>query len=420
MRARLPVVVALVALTSLVVGACSSSSKTSHPAAASGPTTTLAPIPAPPGLPAFYAVPRPLPRAAGSLLRAEPIDIAGLHGRAYRVLYTSAALDGSAVAVSGMVVVPSGAPPRGGFPVVSWAHGTDGMADKCAPSLHPNTDVPIANALLDKGWVVTATDYRGEGTPGLMPYIAGDTAARDTIDIVRAARHMTDVHASDRFVIWGHSEGGHTAMFGLKIGSTYAPELHLEGVVAGAPPSQFKYIYTFLLHSPFKHYLLMAAGGIHAAFGDRAPLDAVLTPAGIRLLPVLDQGCSGDVAAALANVDVATVTKGDPFTIPKWKDVLSEDDPQSFTTSAAVPLLIIQGGNDEQIPVVSTQLLASHLCSIGQDLERWIYPGQSHAGVIAPSANDMIRWIADRFAGGSNPDPYAPTGQKNVQVTKCP
>jgi hypothetical protein len=39
--------------------------------------------------------------------------------------------------------------------------------------------------------------------------------------------------------------------------------------------------------------------------------------------------------------------------------------------------------------------------------------------VIAPSANDMIRWIADRFKDGPNPDPYKPTGQPDVQTTTC-
>ena len=88
--------------------------------------------------------------------------------------------------------------------------------------------------------------------------------------------------------------------------------------------------------------------------------------------------------------------------------------------ASAAPLLMIQGGNDEQIPVASTQILATRLCNIGQNLVRWIYPGQSHAGVIGPSANDMIQWIANRFAGVANPDPYVPTGQNDIQTTSCP
>ena len=100
----------------------------------------------------------------------------------------------------------------------------------------------------------------------------------------------------------------------------------------------------------------------------------------------------------------------DPFTIPAWKPLLEANDPGNFTTPSTAPLLIIQGGADEQIPVVTTQLLEQHECSIGQDVERWIYPGQSHAGVIGVSMDDMVTWIGDRFAGDPNPDPYVPTG----------
>ena len=97
--------------------------------------------------------------------------------------------------------------------------------------------------------------------------------------------------------------------------------------------------------------------------------------------------------------------------MPAWAKLLTANDPGNFPAPATEPLLIIQGGNDEQIPVASTQILFDQLCKIGQVEQRWIYPGQSHAGVIGPSFGDMLHWINDRFAGGPTPDPYAPTGQ---------
>jgi hypothetical protein len=209
-------------------------------------------------------------------------------------------------------------------------------------------------------------------------------------------------------------------MFASNIGEKYAPELKLKGVVAGAPPSQFNLIYAFLKTSPYRYYLLMAAGGLNKAYGDAAaPLDQVLTPAGMKLIPLLDQFCAGDLSKKLGNVDVAGLTKGDPFKNPLWHKVLEANDPQAFTTKSSAPLLIIQGGNDEQIPPVSTKLLADHLCGLKQDLQRWIYPGESHSGVIDPSRGDMIHWISDRFAGGANPDPYKPTGAANIDITRC-
>jgi len=397
------------------LGACSSGGSSGN--AQSSTTVATAPIPAPAGLPDFYAVPQPLPAQPGTLLKSEPLAIDGLQGTAYRVMYTSQGLDGAPVAVTGLVAVPDGTPPAGGYPVVSWAHGTNGMGDTCAPSLAPKDEIPLANALLAKGWVVTATDYRGEGTPGLHPYIAGIAAARDSIDIVRAARELDGVDAGTDYVVWGHSQGGHTAMHVSNIGEDYAPELQLDGVVAGAPPSQFNLIYDYLRTSPYKYYLLMAAGGLNAAYGDMAPLADVLTPEGLALLPQLE-ACSGAISAALKDVDVATVSKGDPFKTPSWNGVLTENDPRSFTKPGA-SLLIIHGGNDEQIPVVSSKLLSDQLCPNGQDLERWVYPGQSHAGVIAPSANDMIGWIGDRFAGKPTRT-LQPTGQADIDVIRCP
>jgi hypothetical protein len=138
------------------------------------------------------------------------------------------------------------------------------------------------------------------------------------------------------------------------------------------------------------------------------------------MLPELENGCAGDLAKKFGEVDVDTVAKGDPFKVPKWQKILRENDPQYFDAASPLPLLMIQGGADEQIPVVSTQLLADHLCGIDQNYARWIYPEQSHAGVIAPSAADMIGWMADRFAEQPDPETYEPKGMANIGVTRCP
>jgi pimeloyl-ACP methyl ester carboxylesterase len=421
---RAPRIVTTLVAAAVVLAACSSSSKSSaggtHPSPLPPPSTTTTIVPVPKGLPSFYSFSLPIPTKPGTLIKSAQIAAPNVKGKVYRVLYTSTTVDDKPTPVTGLVFVPKSAAPAGGYPVVSWGHGTNGMADSCAPSLSPDDAVPLINMLLDKGWEVTASDYQGEGTPGLLPYIAGVSAARNTIDIVRAARNLKLADASDNYVVWGHSEGGQTAMFTLNIGPTYAPELHMRGVVAGAPPSQFFAIYSFLKTSPFRYYLLMAAGGLNAAYGDTAaPLDQVLTPTGVAMVPDLDKGCANYLSDKYGNVDIAKVTKADPFTIPAWKKLLAANDPGTFTAKSTVPLLIIQGGNDEQIPVASTLLLANHLCSLHQDLERWVYPGQSHAGVIGPSAADMARWITDRFAGAANPDPHKPTGLANIDQKTC-
>jgi len=366
-----------------------------------------------PGLPAFYSTPTPLPAGApGTVLKSEqlPAD-PSIHGTVYLVMYLSETELGKPVAVTGLVMVPNTPAPVGGYKVVTWGHGTNGMAPQCAPSLQPSSAVPLQNSLLDQGWEVVASDYQGEGTPGIMPYLAGVSAARNMIDMVRAARNLPAADASPDYVVWGHSEGGQTAMFGLDIAGTYAPELHLEGVVAGAPPSQFEAIYAFLAGSPYQFYLFMAGAGFNLAYGNAtAPLSQVVTPQGMSLLPILGQGCFGYLQSTLNQYSLATIVPKDPFTVPAWKPLLQANDPANFTVPSAAPLLIIQGGSDEQIPVATTQLLQQHECSIGQGVERWIYPGQSHSGVIPVSIDDMVHWIGDRFTGVPNPDPYIPVG----------
>jgi pimeloyl-ACP methyl ester carboxylesterase len=385
-----------------------------------GASTSGRAQPAPDGLPDFYAVPSKIPSRPGALIKSEKVKAPEIDGTVYRVMYVSESETGKPVPVTGIVAIPDGDAPRGGFPVLGLAHGTTGMADECAPSLDPADSPETTNAVLQRGYAIAATDYQGLGTPGLHPYIAGKTAARNTIDNVRAARELADGDLGKDYVVWGHSQGGHTAMHADQLGPEYAPELELHGVVAGAPPSQFNLIYDFLKTSDFRHYLLMAAGGLNQAYGDKAaPLDEVLTPEGIDLIPELEKGCSGDLQDQLAGVDFDTVTNADPFEVPAWNEILTAEDPQSFDTPSDVPLLIIHGGNDEQIPTASSAILSEHLCGIDQSLVRWVYPGTSHAGVIVPSLGDMLTWIDHRFADEPNPDQYAPTGQPDVEITRC-
>ena len=74
--------------------------------------------------------------------------------------------------------------------MVTLGHGTTGLADHCAPSLTASGLVRNADneSLLRAGYVVAATDYEGLGTPGLHPYIVGQSEGRGMLDAARAAR----------------------------------------------------------------------------------------------------------------------------------------------------------------------------------------------------------------------------------------
>src|SRR3954452_13619121 len=82
---------------------------------------------------AFYTPPSPLPgKTHGDAIWARGLTGAAALGSAHAnelILYRSTGIDGKPVAVSGTVSIPRGKAPKGGWPVVTWAHGTTGIAD---------------------------------------------------------------------------------------------------------------------------------------------------------------------------------------------------------------------------------------------------------------------------------------------------
>ena len=105
----------------------------------------------------FYDTPNPLPAGKpGKLIRSEPFDeyVLPYQISAIRILYHSRSPSGEDVAVSGVVLVPDGTPPAGGWPVIAWAHDFIGSARQCAPSLQKN---------LNKGPLLPCT--AASGTP---------------------------------------------------------------------------------------------------------------------------------------------------------------------------------------------------------------------------------------------------------------
>jgi Protein of unknown function (DUF2380)/Secretory lipase len=125
----------------------------------------------------------------GSLISVTAMSGAPEGASAYRILYTSTGLSGEPVPVSGVIIVPAGAIPPGGRPIVAWAHPTTGIVSRCAPSLARVffASVQGLGAMLERGYIVAATDYPGLGTPEVHPYLVGISEGRAVLDSVRAA-----------------------------------------------------------------------------------------------------------------------------------------------------------------------------------------------------------------------------------------
>src|SRR3954453_10516037 len=227
---------------------------------------------------AFYKPPSPLPSGKhGTPIWARGVTNAAKLPSASSnrvVLSRSTGVDGKPVAVSGLVSIPKGKTPKGGWPVVTWGHGTTGIADECAPSrdtatnpAHPfNSYIyPLLNSWLKRGYAVVRTDYEGLGTPGDHPFLVGDSEGRGVLDIVRAARKL-DRKVGKQVALAGHSQGGQAELFGARAASSWTPELKLRGTVAFAPVShlseQIPLVRSIKAPNPLTAFVVMIALGL--------------------------------------------------------------------------------------------------------------------------------------------------------------
>ena len=190
---------------------------------------------------AFYDPPDVVPYEHGRLIRSDVF--LGQHppgADVTRILYTTRDALGQPAVASALVIVPED-PPPGHRPVIAWNHGTTGVARDCAPSLRDASAthwaIPALGDAIERGWVVVATDYSGQGAPGVFPYLIGRGEARSSLDAVVAARELDGLRLSERTVAWGHSQGGHAALWMSQIAEEYTPELDIRGTALLAPVS---------------------------------------------------------------------------------------------------------------------------------------------------------------------------------------
>ena len=384
--------------------------------------SATSPSQAPDGLD-FYTPPDPLPAGDhGDVIWSRPLaGVAALEQAASSevVLYRSVAVSGTAVGVSGIVALPPGPAPAGGFPVISWAHGTLGSADVCAPSrdtpdsaAHIFNQYPhiLLNQFLAQGWAVVMTDYEGLGTPGPHPYLLGLSEARGILDMVRAGRALHP-ELSARFAVVGHSQGGQAALFAAHY-SSWTPELSLCGAAAIAPASSVK---ALLLNGaawpqPNEGFAFTPLFLTGAIAGDPSIDPAqVLTDDAFALWPHAEIRCrvglsQPDSWGGLAGTDQLRQPPGASTTA-----FLAQLDAMHPDVDISVPVRIAQAVQDQRVHAALTRALADQLTARNGatsttyteylTVSPTTYPDQLgyHFGTIETDAPALISWLADRF-----------------------
>lgn len=390
------------AVVALAVGAAGCASRDDGAASA---TTSVAPV-EPPALEldgATYVVADPLPDGGpGTVVGAEaqePVDALG-GARRTRFLYLSEDAGGTTVPVSGVLLVADGPAPAGGFPVVSWGHGTTGVADVCAPSttdnLFYNEYAQEARTMLDAGYAVVATDYPGLGTPGGHAYLAGVEEGNAMVDAVTAARHLDDSLGTRWFAV-GHSQGGAAALFATRAAARDR-ELDLAGAVSIAPASGLEAALPAIAGGEIPAdiaYGTYVLAGL-AEMDPSVRLEDELGPAGLEELDLITtDGCLLDLAPRLPVDRLGEVFDLTPERAAELSArVAAYGNPEQAATVG--PVLVVQGVDDTDVPVGLTQNLVRRLQALGSAPELREYPGLGHDTVLGPSVCDRLAWMAAR------------------------
>jgi hypothetical protein len=342
----------------------------------------------------FYVAPSPLPAGdPGDVIRLQLISQTG-GNTTLRMMYHSRDAAGRDRAVTGIVTYPDAAPPSGGWPVVSTANGTSGMAPKCALSRY---NQPAST------WGMQAvgvnTDYIGLGPVGeLHPYLSRVSEAHSVIDAVRAARNIAETGAGTQWLAIGGSQGGHAAISTNELAESWAPELDLVGTVAFAPGALFDRTYGPTDEIIARVIGVMMLYGAATEHPDLIPSDYA-GPQVQAASSVLSTGCLGDIAVAMAVIPADTYWTNDPrLTEPARSVMLANDVGNAASPS---PLLVVQGTADMTVLVDRTRDLVDRLCTTGQLTEYTEYEGATHDNIGSIGAAQVTAWVAARFAGES-------------------
>jgi pimeloyl-ACP methyl ester carboxylesterase len=359
----------------------------------------------------FYTPPNPLsPGVPGDVVRqrkvnvfADPTTLFPLPVNSWQIVYRSTAATGAANAVSGTLLVPRTPWTRGPRPLVSYAVGTHGLGDACAPSHRLRTgtenEIALISQALLAGWAVVLTDYEGLGTPGPHTYAVGRSEGHAVLDAARAAARVpgSGLSPSGPVGLFGYSQGGQATSFAAELAPSYAPDLHLVGVATGGVPADLAEVARFNDGNVGFSLVLAAAAGFAAAYPD-VPFESILSDLGRRTVPRVEQACTVELAtiAPLRHLrDFVTVP--DPLADPRWQARLADN--RAGTQAPAAPVYLYHGSADELIPRGVGERLRTEWCGLGATVHWQQIPLAEHILGVSIGGPAAMAWLGQRFAG---------------------
>lgn len=303
---------------------------------------------------------------------------------------------------TGVLYLPRGDAPAGGWPVIAWAHGTVGDSSYDAPSItgeHSATS-DYVDSWLRRGYAVAATDYIGMGSPGIAPYLNCQVAAKTVIDSVRASHQLSD-QLADKWAVVGLSQGGQAAMCTANVVTEYAPELDYRGAVAQGVPSNIETLAPLAgpwfppggIFAGLTNFMSFAIAGLRDSRPD-IDVDSFLTPLGIKLVdaaPTMPYREFAKLSSGHSVAEMLSRSLNDPPLLAALTDYLAIP-----LTGYTGPIMLIQGAKDLVVPIPLTLKLVADLNLAGTRPDFRVVDAD-HIGTVFAGEADAAQFVAGIF-----------------------
>lgn len=359
----------------------------------------------------FYQTPDSLPSEDGAVVKQaesefylDPVKLIKHDAKSTVFMYKTTDEQGQARAATATLLTPNGASGHAEDAVVI-APGTQGIADKCAPSrqMGMGTEyegISVASALAAKHPVVVV-DYMGLGTEGAHHYVNRVEEGRSVLDAARAVQQLdgSEIDADTQLQLRGYSQGGHATTAALELQKEWAPELNVVSTSAGAVPTDL-YKTVSGLSSVYTAFALYGVVG----FADQADIDLseFLNEKGQKVVAETADKCTVQALLSTAFTDGKSLTKnGESF--PEVIDEHFTDivDRQRLGKAEVpdIPLLVNHSRLDDVISFDQGKELASTWCRAGHKVAFEDNLGPTHLGGYVAALPRIETFTSRTFAG---------------------
>ena len=232
----------------------------------------------------------------------------------------------------GLLTIPTGIKPAGGWPVILLNHGYIPPAEYSTDQSYGGIVAPLATA----GYIVFKPDYRGhDNSPGIpyQVYVSPDYVT-DSLNALVSIKKYKDANP-DKIGVWGHSMGGNITLHEL------------------------------VLTHGFKAAVIMA--GVVGSFN--SILDWWTSRVATGVLTTQNDLQTDQLLLQMVNLN------GTPQTNPDfWNSI----DPTYFISDIEAPVQIQVGSADMVVPPKFSEGLNAQLKNAGKSVSLHTYPGADH------------------------------------------